>query len=113
MTIEPLPLDGGVRVVRFSGELDFSTTAELVPELGGITEAAEAVILDLTAVSFFDSSGVRLVDHVARSCAHAGVAFRAVAPAGGVPRRVLEIVGLADSLTSLDLEAALAHVRAR
>jgi anti-anti-sigma factor len=70
------------------------------------------VVLDLTDVTFFDSSGVRLVDHVTRECDRTATPLRVVAPPGTPTRRVLEIVGLSDELVTDDLRAALSAVGA-
>ncbi|MFP5220326.1 MAG: STAS domain-containing protein [Actinomycetes bacterium] len=87
--------DDAVRVLRASGELDAVVAPPLLGQVSGWVRGARAVVLDLTDVSFFDSSGVRLVDRVTRECGRAGATLLVVAPAGGAPRRVLEIVGMA------------------
>ena len=106
MSIETVR-DDAVRVLRASGELDAVVAPPLLAEVGSWVRGAGAVVLDLTDVTFFDSSGVRLVDRLARECGRAGAAFRVVAPAGGTARRVLEIVGMA-ALVSDDVGAAVA-----
>ena len=99
-------------VLRASGELDVAVVPALLPELPALVSAAQAVVLDLTAVTFFDSSGVRLVDRLARECARAQAPFRVVAPPTEVAsRQVLDIVGLTDALASDDLAAALRFVQ--
>ena len=103
--------DEGVTVLRARGELDVAVVPALLPELPALVSAAEAVVLDLTAVTFFDSSGVRLVDRLARECARAQAPFRVVAPPRSASRQVLDVVGLSDALASDDLTAALRFVR--
>jgi anti-sigma B factor antagonist len=101
----------GVTVLRARGELDVAVVPALLPQLPELVSAADAVVLDLTAVTFFDSSGVRLVDRLARECARAQAPFRVVAPPRTPSRQVLDIVGLTDALASDDLAAALSFVR--
>jgi len=103
--------DDGVTVLRARGELDVAVVPALLPGLPALVSAAEAVVLDLTAVTFFDSSGVRLVDRLARECARAQAPFRVVAPPRSASRQVLDVVGLADALASDDLAGALRFVR--
>jgi anti-anti-sigma factor len=86
--------DSGVRVVVASGELDLDTVPPLLAQLPAWVEGGRGVVLDLSLVEFFDSSGARLVDALARACHQAEVGYRIVAPAGRLPRRVLEILSL-------------------
>jgi anti-anti-sigma factor len=111
MTVEPTPHDDAVRVLRATGELDVSAVSPMLPGLAALIDGARGVVLDLTAVTFFDSSGVRLVDQLARECGRTGAPFRVVAPPGASSRRVLELVGLAALLVSDDLPTALASLR--
>lgn len=112
MTVQPI--DGrsdGVRVLCGTGELDAVTAPPLLATVGALVEGAGGVVLDLREVSFLDSSGVRLVDRLARECARRGARLRVVAPHGVPARRVLEIVGLVEGLVA-DTEAeAVAAVR--
>ena len=101
---------GGVRVLVGTGELDVAALPPVLPTVPGLVAGAAGVVLDLTAVTFFDSSGVRLVDALARACGESGAPFRVVAPHRVLARRVLEIVGLVDGLVEDDLDAAVAAV---
>lgn len=111
MTLEQLPDDDGVRVLRVQGELDVVSAPPLLDGAAALAEGARGVVLDLSEVTFCDSSGVRLVDRLSREAARAGAAFRVVAPAGSPALRVLELVGLAALLADPDLPTALAAVR--
>jgi anti-anti-sigma factor len=79
-----------------------------VPDL---VAGAPGVVLDLSAVTFFDSAGVRLVDRLARECGRARVRFAVVATPGTTPARVLDIVGFGPPLVTADLAAGLDAVR--
>jgi anti-sigma B factor antagonist len=111
MTLETVRDDSGIRVLRAAGDLDVAVVPALLPEVAALVAGAAGVVLDLTDVTFFDSSGVRLVNRLSRTCARDGVPFRVVAPAGRPARRVLEIVGMAGPLVADDLLAAVAEVR--
>ena len=88
---EALPdRDGGTTVLRATGDLDVAAVPALLPEVPALVSAAGSVVLDLSAVTFFDSSGVRLVDTLTRECGARATPFRVVAPPGGPTRRVLE-----------------------
>lgn len=102
--------DAGTRVVSAGGELDAAVVPSLLPQVPSWVAGARGVVLDLSAVDFFDSSGVRLLDQVARACGNAQVAFRVVAPRGSSARRVLEILGMADESVVEDLPTARSAV---
>ena len=111
MTFEALPdRDGGTTVLRATGDLDVAVVPALLPEVPALVSAAGSVVLDLSDVTFFDSSGVRLVDQLTRECGARATPFRVVAPPGGPTRRVLELVGMADAVASDDLATAILAV---
>jgi anti-sigma B factor antagonist len=103
--------DHGPRVLRMRGELDIAVAPGLLPRVPDLVAGAPGVVLDLTAVTFLDSAGVRLVDRLARECGRVGVPFVVVATPGKTPARVLDIVGFGPPLVVADLAAGLAAVR--
>jgi anti-sigma B factor antagonist len=112
VTIEPLDGhvgadDAGVRVLRATGELDIASVPAMLPLVSGLVDGARRVVLDLTSVTFFDSSGVRLVDRLLRECRRTGAPVRVVAPPGNRARRVLEVVGMAGTLVCDDVPSAV------
>jgi anti-anti-sigma factor len=100
-----------VRVLRVLGELDLLSVPPLLTSLPGWVADSRGLALDLTGTTFFDSSGVRLVDDLGRECARVGVPFRVVAPPGHLARRVLEVVGLVQAVAD-DLMSAVCELRA-
>ena len=93
--------DGSAEVV-LTGELDISTYDEAQERVEHAERAAPALlIIDLAALDFVDSSGVRLVllaDQ--RACAEGRrVAIRL---GGGLARRVFAALGLLDRFDVLD-----------
>jgi anti-anti-sigma factor len=103
--------DRGTRVLRVRGELDIAVAPGLLPRVPDLVAGAPGVVLDLTAVSFLDSAGVRLVDHLARECGRIAVPFVVVATPGTTPARVLDIVGFGPPLVAADLAGGLEAVR--
>jgi anti-sigma B factor antagonist len=110
VSVETVEHDGGVRVLRAEGELDVTSVPAVLAGAPGTTDGAAGLVLDLTAVTFFDSSGVRLADRLSREAARAGIGYRVVAPPGSPARRVLELVGLAALLVDDDLATAVRTV---
>jgi len=103
--------DRGARVLRMRGELDMAVAPGLLPRVPDLVAGAPGVVLDLSAVTFFDSAGVRLVDRLARECGRAGARFAVVATPGTTPARVLDIVGFGPPLVAANLAAGLDAVR--
>lgn len=109
MTLEIEDRADRVRVLRARGEIDL-LAADQLPELSQLVRAGTPLVLDLSAVTFLDSAGVRLVHRLARACGRHGDPFCLVAPPGTRPRRVLDLVGLAQPHAEDDLTAALRRV---
>lgn len=99
----------GVRVLHAAGEIDLTVVPAMLAGVPALVAGAGGIVLDMVDVTFCDSSGVRLVNSLARTCAGAGVAFCVAAPPGGAVRRVLELVGLADGLAD-DVDSARRRV---
>lgn len=89
-------------VVHLSGDIDFSNTDRLEPEIRGAVLGAESVVIDLEAVEFLDSSGLRLLKRLSTHAAEAGATFVVVAPPNSVARSVIEIVSLGQELAVQD-----------
>jgi len=84
--------DHELATIMVSGELDLAT----VPQLSAAVaehHGAGLLVLDLTAVTFIDSTGVRVLIQADRSCARSG--SRLVVLAGDGPvRRLLDLCKL-------------------
>ncbi len=93
---EPPGLPGRVRL-PMPAEIDFCNAAELLPlvlsEVRDRGDRLEVLVLDLTATSFMDSQGVRLINDI-RHRLRPGATMRLVARPEGVTSRVLELTGL-------------------
>lgn len=83
------------RLVRAAGEIDFSTVAALRREVDAAREEAATVLLDLSGVTFIDSSGLHLLLEASQSSAVSDWAFFVVRPSE-VVRRLIEVSGTAD-----------------
>jgi anti-sigma B factor antagonist len=111
-------LDAGVPVVRVTGELDISTVAQLVRVIGAAASGAAVkpprLVVDLTALEFCDSTGLRaLIGAVKEVHVLGGKAVLAVAPAGMLDH-LLELSGLREFLRVTDtVDAAVARLTPR
>ena len=101
---------GGVTRVALRGELDVEVVPRLQDDALLLTGDAPAVVLDLAAVTFLDSAGVRLLDHLVAAHEQRGAPVLLVAPRGSRVRRVLDLCGFRESLlasTAGEAETAL------
>jgi anti-anti-sigma factor len=94
------PLDDA-RLVRAAGEIDVSTVAALRSEVDAAREEGATVLLDLSGVTFIDSSGLHLLLEASQSSAVSDWAFFVVQPSE-VVQRLIKVTGTADMLTMVD-----------
>ena len=84
---------GGVRITP-RGELDIATQGQLRAVLERHVGAA-AIILDLGALRFLDTSGLRLILETAQTASRAGREF-AVLPGNATVQRLFDVAGVAE-----------------
>jgi stage II sporulation protein AA (anti-sigma F factor antagonist) len=87
--------DGAGRVVlTLAGEIDNSNAASLEAAMADEAGTAAHVVVDLGAVTYIDSQGLRLLVELSRRLSATGTAFTVVAPPGGFASEVLEITSM-------------------
>jgi anti-sigma B factor antagonist len=101
VTVEPL--DDAI-LVSATGEIDMSTVDVLERELTTAREAGSTVLLDLSAVTFIDSTGLYLLLEASHRSAVSDWGFFVVRPSGPV-RRLIEVSGTADLIMVVDPRA--------
>jgi anti-anti-sigma factor len=90
-----MELDGHQAHVRCSGEIDQSRADELTQHLGNaMASGANDVVLDMTEVTFLDSTGLQRVIIGATECESLGLRF-SLRPSPRV-QRMLEVAGVRD-----------------
>jgi stage II sporulation protein AA (anti-sigma F factor antagonist) len=95
-------------VVAPHGELDLFTVEQVEAALRARRDPCDVVVLDLRAVTFLDTSGMRLVVEAVHELGRAGLRF-AVLRGGPEVQRTFSLVRLDDRLPFFDdLDAALA-----
>jgi anti-sigma B factor antagonist len=111
-------VDAAVPVVRVSGELDISTVAQLCRAIAATATGAAVkpprLVVDLTALEFCDSTGLRaLIGAVKEVGVLGGKAVLAVTPAGTLDH-LLNLSGLREFLRVADsVDAAVARLTPR
>jgi anti-sigma B factor antagonist len=104
------PGEAGVSVVSLAGELDLSTVARVETPLFNEIRPHSAVVLDLTALSFIDSSGIGVLIRAFRAAENEnGGKLRTVIARNSQIERVFRLTGIDRALPLyLDPEAATA-----
>jgi anti-anti-sigma factor len=92
----------GVVVAAISGEIDSSNATDLRLALSEkLPSSATALILDLTATEYLDSSGIQLLFELGRRLSARRQRMRLVVPGTAPMRRVLELTAV-DSVAPMD-----------
>jgi anti-sigma B factor antagonist len=91
----------GRRVVHLVGPLDIATSGAVEEALRSALEGGGPVRLDLSDVTFMDSSGMRSLLRAFRLARERDAAFELI-PGPPVVQRVLHVTGLADLLTFVE-----------
>ena len=89
-------------IVEVSGEIDMATAPEVAKTIASADRAADLVVVNLSDVTFLDSSALNMLLHSQRDLADRGVGFRVVSPADKAVRRVFEITRLTGPLNVVD-----------
>jgi anti-anti-sigma factor len=102
-----------VVVARLTGEIDLSNATEVGDELSSrVPNTALGLVIDLTATSYLDSSGIHLVFDLAERLQRRQQQLRVVVPQGAPVRRVLRIVELDHQVPVLaTVDEAIADIR--
>lgn len=86
-------LVSGAAVVTVAGEVDLSSAAFLQDELRAALEQSPTVVVDVSGMTFIDSSGLNALVHAHRSAQEAGSELRVRQPTP-MFRKLLQITRL-------------------
>ncbi len=89
-----LEQEDGHAVLRVEGEVDLLTTPVLVEALDGAVPGAERLTVDLCAVEFMDSTGLRALLEARRRAEDGGGALLLRVRDGGPVARLLDLAGV-------------------
>jgi anti-sigma B factor antagonist len=97
LTVQNVASDGRNRLV-LSGELDIASAPILEAEIAGLCENGSGTItLDLSRLTFMDSTGLRAVLAADKLCSSRGHGF-SLAGASGAVQRLFELTGVTGHL---------------
>lgn len=98
------------QMIALAGEVDHARVDGLEWEMRNAVETANAIIVDLTTVTFLDSAGLRLLDRLVRWCVERRCAIRVVAPRPGAVRFTIDLMGFRPELIADTAAEAVAAV---
>lgn len=96
----------GVAVIRLQGEVDLTNADDVRDAVAATT--APGVVLDVTAVSYLDSSGIRAIDRGHRQLASERRSLFIVSPPGTPSSWTFRVAGFGGDVVLETLDAALA-----
>jgi anti-anti-sigma factor len=88
---------GGQHTLSLTGDLDLDSVGALEAAIHGISSSASAIALDLTGLTFIDSSGLWTITTLSKWCTRSGIAFSLI-PGPAPVQEVFELTGLSDCL---------------
>jgi stage II sporulation protein AA (anti-sigma F factor antagonist) len=95
-----------VQIERLDGEIDIACVPALKERFGTLTNDLETLIVDLSSVTFLDSSGIGFLHDLDHRLRVRSQRLVVVSPPGTPPRRVLDLTAFARRVTLIDSLAA-------
>ena len=92
----------GLVILRLGGEIDLANVNALQVRLERAIDGCDQVVVDLGAVEYIDSQGLRLLQQLSNSLAAREVTLVIVAPPEGIARDVLELTRMGDHIEIRD-----------
>lgn len=86
-------------VIAVAGEIDVSNVDSLRCAILNVAATKDLIIVDLSNVTYADSSTIGLMMEMTRDLATRRCSLLIVAPTGGRPRRVFALTGVEASLS--------------
>jgi anti-anti-sigma factor len=100
----------GCAIVRLHGDVDHLNAEQMEREALTGTRAAAGVVIDLSPVTFLDSAGLRCLDRVVAAFVQRQAQVRVVAPAEGMVRFTLDLIGFPPELLASSVDEALGEL---
>jgi anti-anti-sigma factor len=92
----------GQLVVSVSGEIDLSNARPVQEQIERAAAGSSDVVIDLSAVEYIDSQGLRLVGQLVRKFDREGSKLQLVAPPGSFARGILDLTLISKDVAIID-----------
>jgi anti-anti-sigma factor len=89
-------------VIQLRGEIDLSNVEGLESQIDRAIADVESVVIDLTAVEFIDSRGLRLLKRISTDVSARNATFAVVAPPSSIARSLLDMTHMSAELAVSD-----------
>ncbi len=94
---------GHAVVARVTGEIDLSNAEDMGEAIAlEMRHDSATLVLDLSAVDYVDSAGIRLIYQLRQKLQARGQALRLVIPAGSPTSETLRLAGVESSIETLE-----------
>src|SRR5262245_7330416 len=92
----------GFLLARLGGEIDLANADLLEQRLERAVSGSSRVLVDLTAVEYIDSRGLRLLSRLAVDLSERDGVLELVAPPGSIARDVVDLTRMGDEIRIRD-----------
>lgn len=104
---QPAPLAAPFTVATISGEIDLTNAEHIGRQLNDASQQHADLIIDLSAVTYIDSQGARILQHLASRHTHGVLRLNIIAPRNSIARKLLSITAVDQTVPVIEsLDAA-------
>jgi anti-anti-sigma factor len=89
-------------ILHLRGDIDLSNAEHLQQRIHHAVAGNSEVVLDLSAVEYIDSQGLRLLSQLSKKLSREGSNLQLIAPPGSFARSILELTRIGDDLVIID-----------
>jgi anti-sigma B factor antagonist len=100
-SIEPERRDGRL-ILHIRGDIDLSNAQPLQQRIEHAVVGKTDVVLDLSAIEYIDSQGLRLLSQLSNKLSREGAKLQLIAPPGSFARGVLELTRMSEDIDVVD-----------
>ena len=92
----------GRLILCLRGDIDLSNAQTLQQRIEDAVRGNTDVVLDLSAIGYIDSQGLRLLSQLSKRLSREGTKLQLIAPPGSVARGVLELTRMSEDIEVVD-----------
>jgi anti-anti-sigma factor len=96
------PTAAPITLATIRGEIDLSNAEEISVQLNDASQQRIDMIVDLSAVTYIDSQGARILQHLANRHSYGALRLTLLAPPNSVARKLLSITAIDQAVPVID-----------